>query len=66
DRLRTVSAPVGLDLGAETPSEIALSITAELVQLRRGKGGGQRLVEREAVLDRLLPEPRREEVEHAR
>ena len=30
-----VSAPVGLDLGAETPEEIAVSIHAELVRVRR-------------------------------
>ncbi len=34
--LRRVSAPAGLDLGAETPQEIALSISAEIVQLWRG------------------------------
>ncbi len=32
DRLR---APIGLDLGAETPEEIAIAIAAELVALRR-------------------------------
>ena len=32
DRLR---APIGLDLGAETPEEIAIAIAAELVTLRR-------------------------------
>lgn len=31
-----LSAPVGLDLGAETPEEIAVSIAAELVRVRRG------------------------------
>jgi len=31
-----VSSPVGLDIGAETPEEIACSIAAELVRVRRG------------------------------
>src|SRR5690606_15750975 len=34
--LERVYAPVGLDLGAVTPEEIAVSITAELVALRHG------------------------------
>ena len=32
---RRLSAPVGLDLGAETPAEIAVSICSELVRVRR-------------------------------
>lgn len=30
-----VSAPIGLDIGAETPEEIAVSIAAELIRVRR-------------------------------
>ena len=37
ERLAALRAPAGLDLGAETPEEIALSILAELVQVRRGR-----------------------------
>jgi xanthine dehydrogenase accessory factor len=37
ERLAALRAPCGIDLGAETPEEIAVSILAELVQVRRGK-----------------------------
>ena len=36
DRLARLKAPAGLDLGAITPEEIALSILAEIVAVRRG------------------------------
>lgn len=36
DRVEAVYAPIGLNLGAETPEEIALSIVAELVKVHRG------------------------------
>ncbi len=39
DRVKSVKAPAGLDLGAVTPEEIALSILAELVQVRRARVG---------------------------
>ncbi|MFI5261823.1 MAG: XdhC family protein [Candidatus Limnocylindrales bacterium] len=37
DRLAALRAPAGLDLGAQAPPEIAISILAELVQVRRGR-----------------------------
>ncbi len=37
ERIAAVRAPAGLDLGAVAPTEVALSILAELVQVRRGR-----------------------------
>jgi xanthine/CO dehydrogenase XdhC/CoxF family maturation factor len=39
DRIR-IHGPAGLDLGSEGPEEIAGSIVAEIVAIRRGRGGG--------------------------
>jgi xanthine dehydrogenase accessory factor len=36
-----VAAPIGLDLGALTPEETALSIMAEVVAVRHGRSGGR-------------------------
>src|SRR5581483_474580 len=39
ERIAAIHAPIGLDIGAETPEEIALSIIAEVVAVRRGAAG---------------------------
>ena len=39
DKLAAVHAPMGLELNAETPEQIALSIMAEIVMLQRGGDG---------------------------
>lgn len=39
--LDRVAAPIGLDLGAITPEETALSIMAEVVAVRNGRSGGR-------------------------
>jgi xanthine dehydrogenase accessory factor len=36
ERLFQIYAPVGIDIGAETPEEIAVSIMAEVIKVRRG------------------------------
>ncbi len=45
EKLATIYGPIGLDIGALTPEEIAVSIGAELVMVRRG-GTGRSLSER--------------------
>jgi xanthine dehydrogenase accessory factor len=37
ERLAALRAPAGMDIGAETAEEVALSIIAELIQVRRGR-----------------------------
>jgi len=39
DALARVKAPIGLDLGGHTPGEVSLSIMAQIVAERHGKGG---------------------------
>ena len=53
--LARLSSPIGLDLGARTPEETAVSIAAEIVALHWG-GGGQRAA---PSTDGADPPPRR-------
>jgi xanthine dehydrogenase accessory factor len=45
DLLKTVHAPIGLDIGAVTPQEIAVSILAELIAVKHGKMRGREAAE---------------------
>jgi xanthine dehydrogenase accessory factor len=38
EQLARIHGPVGLDIGAENPEEIALAVIAEIVKVRRGRG----------------------------
>lgn len=44
EQIETIHLPIGLDIGGETPAEIAVSVTAQLIQVRAGhlgrSGGG--------------------------
>ena len=41
DEMDRLSSPIGLDLGARTPEETAVSIVAEIIALRWGGSGGR-------------------------
>ena len=41
-RVETLRAPIGIDIAAETPAEIAISILAQVVAVRRHAAGGLR------------------------
>lgn len=56
ERLAQVHTPIGLDIGAETPEEIALSIAAEMLMVRK-QGTGVPLVSLRHLLDELAPAP---------
>ena len=44
EQIETIHLPIDLDIGGETPAEIAVSVTAQLIQVRAGRlgrcGGG--------------------------
>jgi len=50
EKFERIHAPVGLEIGALTPEEIAISITAELIAVRRNATGlAHKAVDRDAI-----------------
>jgi xanthine dehydrogenase accessory factor len=54
--LSRLSSPIGLDLGARTPEETAVSIAADIIAKRWG-GGGRPLTETDGRIHHDAPEP---------
>lgn len=54
ERLAGIHAPIGVDIGSETPEEIAIAIAAELVAVRHGVPAAGSLRDRERVVERLV------------
>jgi xanthine dehydrogenase accessory factor len=42
EQIQRINAPVGIEIGAISPEEIAVSIVAQLVRIRRGAQGPAR------------------------
>ncbi len=47
DEIERIHGPIGIDIGAEQPSEVAISILAEVIRVRYGHGTGTSLRGRE-------------------
>ena len=52
ERVKSIHAPIGLDIGGRSPDEIAVSIMAELIAFRHGTPGGPMKLEEERI-DRI-------------
>ena len=57
EELARLSSPIGLDLGARTPEETAVSIAAEIIATRWG-GGGERLTDTRGPIHHTSDEER--------
>jgi xanthine dehydrogenase accessory factor len=55
ERLARVRSPVGLELRAETPEEIAVSIMAEIIAVRRGGSGAPMTADIRELLREAIP-----------
>lgn len=54
ESLRQVHTPAGLDIGAESPAEVALSVLAEIIRTQRGASGITLREHKGQILEKLL------------
>ena len=62
DRIREIRSPIGLDISARTPEEIAISIISEVLMFRLG-GSGTPMKLDDKQIDRISRKVSRESVE---
>jgi xanthine dehydrogenase accessory factor len=61
EQLARIHAPIGLNIGAVTPAEIAISIAAELIAVRRNQAGHLPMQLTPAQIQRVVSgEPQRQ------